>query len=245
MPIPTVKHGKQSKERSRTKSGRWRKKRSDAGEKRVKKERDEEQRTRIVFGVEVRLWTEEDDRFVMDCYGRLPTKEVARVLKRTLDVVRLRAYKLGLGGRASHFCGGRPFKVSDEQILRKIDQAGGLVVGTLRSFGKLVDLNAGLASKRLRSLELEGKVHVTRLNVGATRSRGGTKYGGFALFNGVCNTTIIWSDEQALVRFLKEKLCLSPKLPRGFRSALTHQLKKALPKDTFLKVHQLYSRRDD
>ena len=30
MPVPTVKKGKWSKERERTKSGRWRKKRSDA-----------------------------------------------------------------------------------------------------------------------------------------------------------------------------------------------------------------------
>jgi len=32
MPAPTVKKGKWSKERDRTQSGRWRKKRSDAGE---------------------------------------------------------------------------------------------------------------------------------------------------------------------------------------------------------------------
>ena len=31
MPIPQVKHGTKVKQRSRTKSGRWRKKRSDVG----------------------------------------------------------------------------------------------------------------------------------------------------------------------------------------------------------------------
>ena len=36
MPIPTVKDGKWSKERERTKSGRWRKKRSDANQLRKK-----------------------------------------------------------------------------------------------------------------------------------------------------------------------------------------------------------------
>lgn len=34
LPIPTVKHGKSKKERSRTKLMRWRKKRSNAGKKR-------------------------------------------------------------------------------------------------------------------------------------------------------------------------------------------------------------------
>lgn len=37
MPAPRVKKGKWSKERERTKSGRWRKKRSDAGKKRKKR----------------------------------------------------------------------------------------------------------------------------------------------------------------------------------------------------------------
>jgi len=37
MPAPTVKDGKWSKERERTKSGRWRKKRSDANQPRKKK----------------------------------------------------------------------------------------------------------------------------------------------------------------------------------------------------------------
>jgi len=37
MPTPKVKKGKWSKERERTNSGRWRKKRSDAGKKRKKK----------------------------------------------------------------------------------------------------------------------------------------------------------------------------------------------------------------
>jgi uncharacterized membrane protein YvbJ len=36
MPVPTVKDGKWSKERERTKSGRWRKKRSDANQHRKK-----------------------------------------------------------------------------------------------------------------------------------------------------------------------------------------------------------------
>jgi hypothetical protein len=36
MPIPTVKNGKWSKERERTKSGRWRRKRSDANQPRKK-----------------------------------------------------------------------------------------------------------------------------------------------------------------------------------------------------------------
>ena len=37
MPVPTVKDGKWSKERERTKSGRWRRKRSDANQPRQKK----------------------------------------------------------------------------------------------------------------------------------------------------------------------------------------------------------------
>lgn len=39
MPIPQIKHGTKVKERTRTKSGRWRKKRSDAGKKRNVKEK--------------------------------------------------------------------------------------------------------------------------------------------------------------------------------------------------------------
>ena len=37
MPVPEVKKGKWSKERERTKSGRWRRKRSDADQPREKK----------------------------------------------------------------------------------------------------------------------------------------------------------------------------------------------------------------
>ena len=37
MPVPEVKKGKWSKERERTKSGRWRRKRSDADKPREKK----------------------------------------------------------------------------------------------------------------------------------------------------------------------------------------------------------------
>ncbi|HII85003.1 TPA: hypothetical protein HA273_00130 [Candidatus Bathyarchaeota archaeon] len=36
MPVPTVRDGKWSKERERTKSGRWRRKRSDANQPRKK-----------------------------------------------------------------------------------------------------------------------------------------------------------------------------------------------------------------
>jgi hypothetical protein len=39
MPVPEVKEGKWSKERERTKSGRWRRKRSDAGQPRKRKHR--------------------------------------------------------------------------------------------------------------------------------------------------------------------------------------------------------------
>jgi hypothetical protein len=37
LPVPTVKKGKWSKERDRTKSGRWRRKRSDANKPREQK----------------------------------------------------------------------------------------------------------------------------------------------------------------------------------------------------------------
>lgn len=96
----------------------------------------------------------------------------------------------------------------------------------------------------IQRLELEGGIRIAKmwLRLG---SRGGTKFGGHKLFDGLAAVHIYYlpdshSHKTALEDMLKKAIDRSP--PKGKRAALTYHLKRGLPPDVFEKVHKHYAR---
>jgi DNA-binding CsgD family transcriptional regulator/DNA-directed RNA polymerase specialized sigma24 family protein len=67
----------------------------------------------------IRAWTEEDDRYVREHYGKKTRREIAEALGRTIPLVGWRAEKLGLTREFRDMEKTRPWTRTEETFLRK------------------------------------------------------------------------------------------------------------------------------
>jgi len=171
-----------------------------------------------------REWTEEELKFLRENYGKLPDGEIAERLGRSKGAVTFKALTLGL----------RKMKVADDKILKAI---GKVYVGSMSDLASKIPCSKDFLLKALRRLRAEGKVGFTRFTI---RHRHGKKYSSHKLFGELSHKIIVWTDREALIGVLADKLKLSSNLPRYFKKTLTYRLRQILPTEIFEEIYELY-----
>jgi len=177
-----------------------------------------------------RDWSPWEMDFLKENYAVLPNMEIAKRLGRSIASVRMMARKLGLRKRI--ILRGN----LEDRILQTV---GKVYIGSISDLTGMVRCGGDTLYKYLRKLRDEGRIGFTKFSL-THRYRG---YGSHELFKELSGKYVVWTDVDALIEVLAEKLQLDRNLPRYFKKSLTYSLKQVLPIDIFERVYMLYGGR--